>query len=90
MYRRLGDISETFIDARIILATNVILTDAARKGMFRSDLLYRLDVICIHIPPLRKRPEDIPPLVEHFLKANSGPDRAFLRISSDMGSNTAG
>jgi two-component system response regulator AtoC len=82
MYRRLGDISETFIDARIILATNMILTDAARRGIFRSDLLYRLDVICIHIPPLRSRPEDIPPLAEHFLKANSGPDGAAVRISS--------
>ena len=51
MYRRLGDITETLIDARIILATNMPLTDAARKGTFRPDLLYRLDVICIHIPP---------------------------------------
>jgi DNA-binding NtrC family response regulator len=82
MYRRLGDIAETFIDARIILATNMSLNDAARKGTFRSDLFYRMDVICIHIPPLRKRPEDIPPLAEHFLKANSGPDGAPVRISS--------
>jgi DNA-binding NtrC family response regulator len=82
MYRRLGDISETFIDARIILATNMILNDAARKGTFRPDLFYRLDVICLHIPPLRSRPEDIPPLVEHFLKANSDPDGAPVQISS--------
>jgi two-component system, NtrC family, response regulator AtoC len=82
MYRRLGDVMETFIDARIILATNMILTDAARKGNFRPDLLYRLDVICFHIPPLRSRPEDIPALAEHFLKANSDPDGAPVRISS--------
>ena len=82
MYRRLGDIAETFIDARIILATNMLLTDAARKGTFRSDLLYRLDVICIHIPPLRSRPEDIPALAQHFLKANADPDGAPYRISS--------
>ncbi|MEJ2660815.1 MAG: sigma-54 dependent transcriptional regulator [Desulfobacteraceae bacterium] len=81
-YRRLGDVVETLIDARIILATNMQLTDAARKGTFRSDLLYRLDVICIHIPPLRSRPEDIPALAGHFLKANSGPDGAPVRISS--------
>jgi DNA-binding NtrC family response regulator len=81
MYRRLGDVMETFIDARIILATNMILTDAARKGKFRPDLLYRLDVICIHIPPLRNRPEDILPLAEHFLKANSSPDGAPVQIS---------
>jgi DNA-binding NtrC family response regulator len=82
MYRRLGDIAESFIDARIILATNMILNDAARKGTFRPDLFYRLDVICLQIPPLRSRPEDIPPLAEHFLKANSGPDGAPVRISS--------
>ena len=82
MYRRLGDISEKFIDARIILATNMHLSHAVRKGAFRSDLLYRLDVICIHIPPLRSRPDDIPPLVEHFLETNSDMDDASVRISS--------
>jgi DNA-binding NtrC family response regulator len=81
MYRRLGDIAETFIDTRIILATNMLLTDAARKGTFRPDLFYRLDVICIHIPPLRKRTEDIPVLAGHFLKANAGPDADPVRIS---------
>jgi DNA-binding NtrC family response regulator len=82
MYRRLGDTAESIIDARVILATNMQLTDAARKGTFRPDLLYRLDVICIHIPPLRSRPEDIPALAEHFLKASSGPDNVPVRISS--------
>jgi DNA-binding NtrC family response regulator len=82
-YRRLGDISETFIDTRIILATNMPLSDAAKKGTFRSDLFYRLDVICIHIPPLRSRPEDIPPLAKHFLAANTGPIGLPLRISPE-------
>ena len=81
MYRRVGDISEKFIDARIILATNMHLAHAVRKGTFRSDLLYRLDVICLHIPPLRNRPEDIPPLAEHFLEAHSDADGASVRIS---------
>jgi DNA-binding NtrC family response regulator len=81
-YRRLGDTSETFLDARIILATNMLLTDAVRKGDFRSDLLYRLNVICIQIPPLRERPEDIAPLAKHFLNASSGSDGACVRISS--------
>jgi two-component system response regulator AtoC len=81
MYRRVGDISEKFIDARIILATNMHLPHAVRKGTFRSDLLYRLDVICLHIPPLRNRLEDIPPLAEHFLEANSDADGASVRIS---------
>jgi transcriptional regulator with PAS, ATPase and Fis domain len=82
-YRRLGDISETFIDTRIILASNMPLSDAAKKGTFRSDLFYRLDVICIHIPPLRSRPEDIPPLAKHFLEANTGPIGLPLRISPE-------
>jgi DNA-binding NtrC family response regulator len=82
LLRRLGDTAETLIDVRFILATNMRLTDAARKGTFRPDLLYRLDVICIQIPPLRSRPEDIPALAEHFLKENSVADRAPVRISS--------
>ncbi len=71
-YRRVGDVAENPVDVRIILATNRPLADAARNGTFRSDLLYRMDVICIQIPPLRDRPEDIPVLVDHFLKANEG------------------
>jgi len=81
-YRRLGDVLETLIDVRIILATNMHLNDAARKGTFRSDLFYRLDVFCLNIPPLRSRPEDIPALAEHFLRANSGTGSAPVRISS--------
>jgi len=70
-YRRVGDIGERRVDTRIILATNVPLEQAARNGAFRPDLLYRLDGLAIRIPPLRERPEDIPVLVEHFLKADS-------------------
>lgn len=81
-YRRVGDVEENPVDVRIILATNMPLEDAARKGTFRSDLLYRMDVICIHIPPLRDRPEDIPVLVEHFLKANDGLTESPVRMSS--------
>jgi transcriptional regulator with PAS, ATPase and Fis domain len=51
LLRRLGDTAETLIDVSFTLATNMRLTDAARKGTFRPDLLYRLDVICIQIPP---------------------------------------
>jgi DNA-binding NtrC family response regulator len=83
-YRRVGDISETPVDTRIILATNMPLADAARKGTFRADLLYRLDVVCIRIPPLRNRPEDIPVLVEHFLKPNSELTHSPVRISSEV------
>jgi DNA-binding NtrC family response regulator len=66
-FRRLGETREIDIDTRIILATNLELQDAVQKGTMRKDLFYRMDVIHLQIPPLRKRPEDIPPLARHFL-----------------------
>jgi transcriptional regulator with PAS, ATPase and Fis domain len=60
------------VDVRIIAASNRNLADCVAEGKFRQDLYYRLRVIEIDIPPLRDRPEDIPLLVEHFLKKNSG------------------
>ncbi|MEO5739994.1 MAG: sigma-54 dependent transcriptional regulator, partial [Vicinamibacterales bacterium] len=55
------------VDVRIIAATNRRLIDRVAANEFREDLFYRLNVIHIEIPPLRERPDDVPPLIEHFL-----------------------
>lgn len=70
-FRRLGETKERQVDNRIILATNLDLNDAAQKGIMRQDLFYRMDVICIRIPPLRERADDIAPLAEYFLQRNT-------------------
>jgi DNA-binding NtrC family response regulator len=67
-FMHLGGIQEIQVDVRIIAATNVDLRQSVRDGRFREDLFYRLNVITIELPPLRQRKEDIPLLVEHFLK----------------------
>ena len=56
------------VDVRVIVATQKHLEDHVKQGLFREDLFYRIHVIPIHLPSLRERKEDIPPLVEHFLK----------------------
>jgi len=62
------------VDVRILAATNRDLHERIGEGIFREDLYYRLNVVEIQVPPLRERPEDIPPLVEHFM-AELAPDR---------------
>ncbi|HGJ64964.1 TPA: sigma-54-dependent Fis family transcriptional regulator [bacterium] len=67
-FQRVGGSKNIKVDVRIIAATNKDLFEEVKKGTFREDLLFRLNVIPIHVPPLRERKEDIPELVEHFLQ----------------------
>jgi len=65
--RRVGGVQTRSIDVRVISASHVDLGAAARRGEFREDLYYRLNVLPIKLPPLRERPEDIPLLARHFI-----------------------
>ncbi len=64
---RVGGTRTTAFDVRIVAATNKDLTAAVEDGSFREDLFYRLNVLPIHVPPLRERPSDVTPLAEYFL-----------------------
>jgi two-component system response regulator AtoC len=66
-FERIGSNTPIKIDIRVVTATNRNLSTEVEKGRFREDLYYRLNVVHIHMPPLRDRKEDIPALVEHFL-----------------------
>jgi DNA-binding NtrC family response regulator len=70
-YERVGETKTRKASVRVIAATNENLEDCIKKGTFRSDLYYRLNIISIHLPPLRERKEDIPLLVEHFIEKHS-------------------
>ncbi len=78
-YRPVGGDEERAFDVRIVAATNRDLQAEVDHGRFRRDLLYRLDVLKIDIPPLRDRREDIRPLIDHFVKRSAHP----LEIAED-------
>ena len=67
VFERVGESRPTAVDVRVVCATNTDLAAAVEAGVFRADLYYRIDVMTIPIPPLRERPEDVPPLAETFL-----------------------
>jgi DNA-binding NtrC family response regulator len=65
--RRVGDNTPTYVNVRVLAATNERLEELVKEGKFREDLYYRINVVPIHLPPLRDRKDDIPMLVAHFL-----------------------
>jgi two-component system response regulator PilR (NtrC family) len=79
-FMRLGGVETIRVDVRIIAASNADLQQLVRDGGFREDLFYRLNVITVTLPPLRKRREDIPLLVSHFLQKYSDENRKGLRV----------
>ena len=78
--RRVGDTRDVKVDVRLIAASNRDVAKAVAEGMLREDLFYRLNVIPIHIPPLRERTEDIPLLAAHFIK----------KIAAELGKSVRG
>jgi two-component system response regulator PilR (NtrC family) len=83
-FRRVGGLEEMQADIRVIAATNQDLSKLVAEGRFREDLFYRINVIPIHLPPLRERREDIPLLAEHFLtKYSEQMEKAVTGVSHD-------
>jgi len=83
-FYRVGGSQEVRVDVRVVAATHVDLQQAVADGKFRDDLYYRLNVIQIHIPPLRERREDIPLLAAHFL------ERLSHELGKDIGEISEG
>ena len=83
-FERLGATRTLKVDVRIIAATNVNLEDAIAAGSFRSDLYYRLNVVPMTLPPLRKRKGDVPLLLDHFLRASNRRNDRNIRLSKEF------
>jgi DNA-binding NtrC family response regulator len=81
--RRVGGKDWVKVDVRVVAATNQNLAQAVNQGEFRQDLYYRLDVVSIHLPPLRERVEDIPLLAGHFLQRYSQESGKSIKAISD-------
>jgi two-component system, NtrC family, response regulator AtoC len=71
-FSRLGAKQDIAVDVRVICATNKILEQRVADGLFREDLLFRINVVTIHVPPLRERRDGIPVLIDYFLRKYSG------------------
>jgi two-component system response regulator HydG len=86
-FERLGSSGTLHVSVRVTAATNANLRQAVERGAFRGDLYYRLNVVTIHLPALRERPEDIPLLADHFLRLyrerNGKPELGITREAVD-------
>jgi len=82
-FKRVGGVADIRVDVRVIAATNRNLEDDVKKGRFREDLFYRLNVLPIRLPPLRSRPEDIPALIGYFVDAFNTEFKKRVRGVSD-------
>jgi transcriptional regulator with PAS, ATPase and Fis domain len=78
---RVGGVKKKAINARFIFITNKHLEDMVRQGTFREDLYYRLNVVPLHLPPLKARKEDIPGLLTYFLEQFNGKYKRSVRLS---------
>lgn len=81
-FRRVGGTVSMKVDVRVVSATNKNLADEVRRGKFREDLLYRLNIVTIQVPSLRERKKDIPLLAEHFLRRKSKTDKKKISTSA--------
>ena len=82
-FRRVGGTVDVKVDVRVIAATNRTLETMMKEGGFREDLFYRLNVFSVQIPPLRERREDIPFLVDHFIRNSGVTQRRNVRVSDE-------
>lgn len=82
-FEPLGSVESHKSDARVIAATNKNITELVKEGKFREDLYYRINVVQLHLPPLRERMEDIPLLVDHFILLNNAIQKKNIKGVTD-------